>query len=130
MKTRKLFYGLLAIGPILLFLLGFALPFAAILGTIGLSGGHVEWGMGLFWLFMALQMLVTLLSMACYIASVVMYILHILRNKAMPDDHRIFWILGVVFLVGIAQLVYFVLYISKEDGVPRYPNLKQSKPWE
>lgn len=75
-----------------------------------------------FFLIFGLMMIVGILSLV----SMIMYIIHMSKNKNIPADQRIFWILGMVLFNGVVQIVYFFVYITKEGNELPYPN--QSPP--
>lgn len=130
MRNNKVIYGLLAFAPILLFLIGFALPFLGMFAMLTVSGGHGEAGYSLIWLMLGLQMIVTFVSLVLHLLSMVMYLLHIMRNGSVPAEHRIYWILGVVLLAGVGHIVYYMLYILPKDRSQGYPNMKAQQPWD
>jgi hypothetical protein len=131
MGTNKTIYGLLAFGPLALILLSFVAIFVGMAG-MGMastaSGNLPDSATIMIFGFVALIMIASLLS----IVSMIMYILHISKNKLVPEDQRIFWIVGIVMFNGITNIVYFFMYITKEDELLAAQQRQQQpkSPWE
>ena len=65
----------------------------------------------MFFAFMGLIFLASIFSLV----SMIMYIIHVTRNPHIAENNRIGWIIGMVLGGLIAQLIYFFMYITKED---------------
>jgi hypothetical protein len=127
---RKLLYGFLAFGPLALLLLSCVLFWGAMLGTMTLATDRPDVGTGMVFGFIGFNMLAMLLGFLGLLMGILLYSLHILRNRRVPDDHRLLWIIGVFVTGSLAQILYFVLYILKDKPGDNYPNLKPKQPWE
>jgi hypothetical protein len=104
MKTNKLMYGLLAMGPLGL-LFYFLTEFAALDMLDIRFTGYMS---TIFQLVMIFAIGMILLTM---VASVPVYIQHIRKNPAVPQDERLPWILGTAFAVTVSTNLYFMRYI-------------------
>lgn len=125
MNTNKTLYGIMAFAPLALMLLGFVLFIAAMVSSGMLNDGPAPDESVIFLLgFFGLTGVGALLG----IVSMIMYIVHISKNPAIPEDQRILWILGIVFFNGIVNIVYFFLYITKEGDQPR--QVQPKSPWD
>lgn len=124
-KTNKTVYGLLAFGPMILIILGIV-PLFLIAATVDNGRGpDLDRDSGLFLIFFMIAMLIvgSILS----IVSMIMYIMHIAKNPRIPEDHRIAWILGMVLANGITNIIYFFVYIAKEEEY--IPPQVNNGPW-
>lgn len=121
---------MLAFGPLLLLILSFVAFWGAMLSTMTFAGEQPEFGTGIVFGFIGFNMLAMLLGFLGLLMSILMYSIHILRNKRVPEDHRLVWIVGVFVTGSLGQIVYFVLYILKDVPGDNYPNLKHREPWE
>jgi hypothetical protein len=127
MRTNKTLYGFMAFGPLGIILVGFFLLFGALASTGMLNDGAMpETAAAGMIGFFGLIMLGSILS----IVSMIMYIIHISRNKAIPEDQRIFWILGMVLANGITNIIYFFVYITKEDPNAPLPGQQPKSEWD
>lgn len=116
MRTSKGLYAFLAFGPL-------ALMFISIFGIIGMAVS-IEQGsryMGrseppaFFFVFIGLIFLASIFSLV----SMIMYIVHVTKNPNIQENNRIGWIIGMVLGGVIAQIIYFFLYITKEEELDR-----------
>lgn len=124
MGTNKTLYGIMAFGPIALTVLSLAGFFLAIAATPRYSRGE-EAGL-LFILFLLLILVASALSLA----SLIMFIIHISKNRALDDGSRIGWIVGMIFANGITQIVYFFVHIVNEQPLPpSEPFGNPKNPW-
>jgi hypothetical protein len=127
MRTNKTLYGFMAFGPLGIILAGFFLLFAALASTGMLNDGPMPDAAAVSMLgFLGLMMVGAILSLV----SMIMYIVHISKNKAIPEDQRIFWILGMVLANGITNIIYFFVYITKEDPNAPLPNQQPKSEWD
>jgi hypothetical protein len=126
MNTNKTLYGILAFGPLVLILVSFVFLIGGMAGTGMLNDGPPPQEALVFLFgFFGLIIIGSILSLV----SMILYIIHISKNPAIPEDQRIFWILGMVFLNGIVNIVYFFVYITKEGELP-LPNQQPKSPWD
>lgn len=110
-KTNKGLYGFLAFGPlaiIVISIVGLVAMVAQLEGRRGSRGDDAE---VMLFIFFGLMIVAAILSFV----SLIMYIIHIARSPYLNDGARIGWIIGMVFANGITQLIYFFLYVVKED---------------
>lgn len=110
-RTNKGLYAFLAFGPL-------ALIFISVIGMFAwmasLSRYELRASSGpppMFFGFMALIFLASIFSLV----AMIMYIVHVTKNHHIPQDNRIGWIIGMVLGGIIAQLIYFFMYIAKEE---------------
>jgi hypothetical protein len=124
-KTNKTVYGLLAFGPILFIVLAIVPIFLIIAADEGGRSTNLDRDSGLFLVFFMIAMLIvgSILSLV----SMIMYIMHIAKNPRIPEDHRIAWILGMVLANGITNIIYFFVYIAKEEEY--IPPQVNNGPW-
>jgi hypothetical protein len=47
------------------------------------------------------------------IGVLVFYVIHGIKNPNLPQEQRIWWVLGMFFCGGIVQIVYYFMYIWK-----------------
>ena len=122
-SNNKVLYGILAFGPIVLILIGF-------IGMIGAAvadaGRHSSEPPAIFWAFFLMLMIAGLLSLV----SLIMFIVHISRNTQIDDGARIGWIVGMVFAHGIVAIVYFFMYIAKDQPARGATQQFQKNPWD
>ncbi len=127
MRTNKTLYGFMAFGPLGIILASFFLLFGALASTGMLNDGPMPETAAVGMIgFFGLIMLGSILS----IVSMIMYIIHISKNKAIPEDQRIFWILGMVLANGITNIIYFFVYITKEDPNAPLPGQQPKSEWD
>ena len=123
-KTNKTVYALLAFAPIILIILAMVPLFLIVAAEADGHGANLDRDSGLFMIFFMMAMFVVggILSLV----SMIMYIMHIAKNPRIPEDHRIAWILGMVLANGITNIIYFFVYIAKEEEyVPPAQNTSQ-----
>lgn len=129
MKTNKVLYGMLAFGPMILVFIGMAVLIVGMrdMGMLD-DGAAIDPNVGVFLAFMGLMLLVGILG----IISMIMFILHISKNKNVPEDQRIYWIIGIVLANGITNILYFFIYIMREDEFPTPQSRPQPPvdPWK
>lgn len=106
--SNKGLYGLLAFGPLGLVILGIVGIFAA---AIADAPNHSSEPPAVFWLFMVVMLVAGVLSLV----SLIMFIVHASRNPALDDGARIGWIVGLVMMHNIVTIVYFFMYIAKDQ---------------
>ena len=58
--------------------------------------------------------------LAVWISAVVVYIIYfvlVMRNSELSRDHKIGWAISLLYFVGLAQTIYWFMYINpiKED---------------
>ena len=112
MITNKTLYGILAFGPIGLILLSF-LMFLGSYATLDFNnrlGGPTYESSRFLAGFIGLMLIAFLLS----IVSFFLYIIHISKNKQVPDNQRALWIVGMILANGITNIIYFFVYIKRE----------------
>ena len=110
-RTNKGLYAFLAFGPLALIVISVVGMFA---WMASLSRYELRYGGGpppMFFAFMGLIFLASIFSLV----AMIMYIIHVTKNHHIPENNRIGWIIGMVLGGIIAQLIYFFMYISKED---------------
>ncbi|MBK9451468.1 MAG: hypothetical protein IPN95_19055 [Bacteroidetes bacterium] len=122
-SNNKTLYGILAFGPIVLILIGF-------IGMIGTAvaevGAHSSEPPAIFWAFFALIMISGILSLV----SLIMFIIHISRNTQLDDGARIGWIIGMLFVHGVVAIVYFFMYVAKDQPLPVQDYQDPKNPWD
>lgn len=124
MGTNKTLYGIMAFGPIALTVVGVA-GFIMALAASPRYGRGDEVG-ALFILFILLIFVASAISLA----SLIMYIIHISKNRSLDDGSRIGWIVGMIFANGITQIVYFFVHIVNEQPLPpSEPFGNPKNPW-
>jgi hypothetical protein len=113
----------MAFGPIVLMIIGFI----ALFGIIGINprGSQGDDAAVVFLIFFAVMMVVASIMS---IAGLIMYIIHASKNPRVPEDQRIGWIIGMVMLSGIANVVYFFMYIANEQEY--IPPQQNKGPWD
>jgi MFS family permease len=128
MKTNKTVYGLLAFGPLAIFLIGFIGFITTMMMRPGYRSNYSEEAeLVIVVLFVVALLIGTVLG----IISLIMYILHINKNPRVPEDQRIAWILGMVLVGNIASIVYFFMYIMKEEEIqPPAAQGTSKNPWQ
>lgn len=115
-KTNKTLYGLMAFLPLGLSIVGVILMFPILMmAEPGSRAISEETAIVSIFAIVGLIMIAAVLS----VMSLIMYIIHIGKNPRVPQDQRILWILGMVFVNGIVQIVYYFVYIAKEDEIDR-----------
>ncbi|MBK9451469.1 MAG: hypothetical protein IPN95_19060 [Bacteroidetes bacterium] len=123
-KTNKTVYALMAFGPIILIILAIVPIFLVAAAVDEGRNTNLDRDSGLFLVFFIIAMMVVggILSLV----SMIMYIMHIAKNPRIPEDHRIAWILGMVLANGITNIIYFFVYIAKEEEyIPPQQNTSQ-----
>lgn len=122
MGTNKTLYGLLAFGPIGLMIVGFIGMFGAAMSASRYSHEPPV----IFWFMLLLILAASILSLV----SLIMYIIHISRNRSLDDGTRVGWIVGMIFAHGIASIVYFFVHIVNEQPAPpQEPFGNPKNPW-
>jgi hypothetical protein len=93
-----------------------------LVGVVLLFGGMLSVGItddgavptevaGLLIVAMVIVVIGSLLSLA----SLIMFIIHMSKNPLVPEDQRILWIVGIILFNGIVNIVYFFMYITREE---------------
>ena len=108
-RTNKGLYAFLAFGPLAIALLSI-LGIFLVAAEVDRSGSNPIAVATLF-TFMGLIVVASILG----VVSMIMYIVHASKSPYLSEGSRIGWIIGTVFANGIAQFIYFFLYIMKED---------------
>jgi hypothetical protein len=112
MNTNKTLYAALAFGPLVLIfgmfvMMGFM--FAEIFDHPGrYQGDSMPPAFGGIMMFSAL---IGLLS----IIGLIVYILHVTKNKHIPEANRTMWILIVALAGAVGMAIYYFTWIRKED---------------
>lgn len=122
MKTNKTLYGIMAFGPIVLGLLGIVPIVLSIVEDPDsrLPPPMALLGIGLF-----------ILAGVLGLVSMILFIVHMSRNRYLDDGGRLGWILGMVigYFFGISTIiaiVYFFIQIVRER--PPLPQDIPSRP--
>ncbi|MFK7811677.1 MAG: hypothetical protein AB8B59_04230 [Maribacter sp.] len=128
MLHNKFWQGFFALAPIILFFIAFIGYFIFIFSMISQmpelensSGAPMGLfaGMGAFFVFMILAMLLG-------IGSLIFYIVHATQNPNLKENNMlIVWILLFVFISGIGQLIYWLVEIvgKRKEGSIENSNL-------
>jgi hypothetical protein len=123
-SNNKTLYGMLAFGPIVLMIIGFLGIIGAAVAEIGRPTSEPPL---IFWAFLGLILISGVLSLI----SLIMFILHISRNRQLDDGGRIGWIIGMVFAHGVVAIVYFFMYVAKDAPPTQSPSGQfQKNPWD
>ncbi|MFN8395765.1 MAG: hypothetical protein U0176_14105 [Bacteroidia bacterium] len=124
MGTNKTLYGIMAFAPIVLTVFGVAGFILAAASAPRYGGGDEVAGLFIF------MLLLILVASALSLASLIMYIIHISKNRSLDDGSRIGWIVGMIFANGITQIVYFFVHIVNEQPLPpSEPFGNPKNPW-
>lgn len=130
MKTNKTLYGALAFGPLVMILVGTVVMFIAMLGVGFTSDGIVpDQVAGILIGAIVIVVIGSLLSLA----SLILFIIHMSKNPLIPDDQRVLWIVGIILFNGIVNIVYFFMYIMREEELEAQRTLRSQQtksPWE
>ena len=118
MKTNKTLYGFLAFGPIGLLILGIAIIAMGFL----LPGSRNEPQVALMIIGIGFAVLGALLSFA----TMIMFIIHMSKNKTLEEGMRIGWIVGMVagfvlattFATSIVAIIYYFMHITPDQPQP------------
>jgi Na+/proline symporter len=118
MKTNKTLYGFLAFGPIGLLILGIAIVAIGFLSF----GSRNQPEMALLVIGIGFAVLGGLLSFA----TMIMFIIHMSKNRALEDGMRIGWIVGMVagfvlattFATSILAIIYYFMHITPDAPQP------------
>jgi hypothetical protein len=113
MKTNKTTYALLAFGPLAVIIFAILLMFGVMIGS-GMFEPYARPSEEAVFGILGASGIVILGAIFSFV-SMILFIMHISKNKHIPEDQRIFWILGMVFANGITNIVYYFVYITKED---------------
>lgn len=108
-SSNKTLFGIMAFGPLVLAIIGFLGIIGAVLSEV--RNHPTAEPPFIFWVFLGLILVSSVLSLI----SLIMYIIHISRNNRLDEGGRIGWIIGMVFAHGIVAIVYFFMYIAKDD---------------
>ena len=112
MKTNKTLYGILAFGPLILLIPVFVLMGTMFAEIFEHPGRYANDQMPpQFPMMMIASMLVGMIAMV----GLIMYIIHITKNRHIPDNSRTMWILLLVFAGTIGMIVYYFTWIRKEE---------------
>ena len=110
MRTNKGLYGFFAFGPLAIGVLA-VIGMAAMIAEMNRHSVYNEPSTAMFFFFVSLIFVASILSLV----SMIMFIIHISKNPHVPEGSRIAWIIGMVLANGITQLIYFFVYITKEN---------------
>lgn len=53
------------------------------------------------------------LTILTAIGMLIFYIIHALKNTSIPQDNKVWWVVGMVFCGGIVNIVYYFMFIWK-----------------
>lgn len=112
MKTNKTLYGILAFGPLILLIPVFVLMGMMFAEIFEHPYRYQNDNMPpQFPMMMLASVFVGMIAMV----GLIMYIIHITKNRHIPDNSRTMWILLLVFAGTIGMIVYYFTWIRKED---------------
>lgn len=112
MKTNKTLYAILAFGPLAMLIPVFVLMGMMFAEILEHPGRYADDAMPpQFPMMIIVSTIVGLVAMV----GLIMYIMHITRNRHIPDNSRTMWILLLVFAGTIGMAVYYFTWIRKED---------------
>ncbi|MFN8395766.1 MAG: hypothetical protein U0176_14110 [Bacteroidia bacterium] len=109
MGTNKTLYKWMAVAPILAIVLGLGGYILLSVAVPG-HGSEPEAVMQVFYMFAAIAV-----AGALSLASFIIFLIHISRNRSIEGGSRTGWILGMIFANGITQIVYYFQWIHKEE---------------
>lgn len=122
-RTNKALYGFFGFFPLAIIFLAVIFVFLMIADIEG-GGRYRNEPPPSFWLFMILIFLGSILN----IVGLILYVIHAAKNIYVPENSRIAWVIGIVMGGAIAMIIYFFVYIAKEDELEadRQSRMQQS----
>ncbi|MFM2377071.1 MAG: hypothetical protein RLZZ165_2168 [Bacteroidota bacterium] len=113
MKTNQTLYGILAFAPLVIVLL--MMVFVGGMLADVMEHPTLHGGDHLPPTFLGIIFLSGITGTLIGIASLVMFLIHASKNAHIPDQSRIVWIL-IIVLAGVAgSIVYYFVWIRRED---------------
>lgn len=128
-QPNKIIAGIFAFAPLLVFIALF-IPLFALLADLEDLNRRIPYGEDpelpdAFYSFIIILPLAILISLA----SMVYYLVIIVKNDRLSSDMRTAWILITIFGGLLAHLVYFFVHIVKQDDPrPASPNHQTFRP--
>ncbi|HEX2901507.1 MAG TPA: hypothetical protein VHS96_17460 [Bacteroidia bacterium] len=112
MKTNKTLYAALAFGPLIMILPMMFMMFSMFSEVIDHPSRYNNGDLpDSFTGIMLLSMLVGVVSLI----GMIVYVIHVTKNKHIPDNSRTMWILILVLAGTIGMVIYYFSWIRKED---------------
>lgn len=128
MNTNKTLYAALAFGPMVL-VLGVIVMMGVMFAEIFEHPGR--YNDDVMPTGFAGMMVISMLGGLLSLVGLIVYILHVTKNKHIPEANRTMWILIVALAGAIGMIIYYFTWIRKEDELnAKMDQQPGNNPWK